>query len=34
MNTTQLTEKIASGALDNLFETLYGKTGVIRARER
>ena len=34
MNTTQLTEKIASGKLDSLFETLYGKSGVLRARER
>ena len=34
MNTTQLIEKIAAGAFDNLFETLYGKSGIAHARER
>jgi len=34
MNTTQLTEKIASGALDGLFETLYGKGNIAQARAR
>ena len=34
MNTMQLTERIHQGEMDNLFETLYGKSGIASARVR